>query len=49
MNALLRLRVKTRHSAGKILAMAFWNYKGVLLIEFPNDRRSVNAAYLSTK
>lgn len=37
------IKAKTGLSAGKVLATAFWDYKDVLLINFPYDRRIHNA------
>jgi len=39
------VKVKTRLSAGKVMAMVFWDFKGVLLVDFLHARRTVNAAY----
>lgn len=39
------VKAKTRLSAGKVLATVFWDYRGVLLIDFLHERRTVNAAY----
>ena len=39
------VKAKTRLSAGKLMAKVFWDFKGVLLIDFLHARRTVNAAY----
>lgn len=39
------VKAKTRLSAGKVLATIFFDCKGVLLIDFLHERRTVNAAY----
>ena len=39
------VKAKTRLSAGKVMAMVFWDLKGVLLVDFLHARRTVNAAY----
>jgi len=39
------VKAKTRLSAGKEMATVFWDFKGVFLVDFLNDRRTVNAAY----
>lgn len=39
------VKAKTRLSAGKVLATVFFDFKGVLLIDFLHERRTVNAAY----
>ena len=38
-------QAKTRLSAGKVLATVFWDSRGMLLIDFLHDRKTVNAAY----
>ena len=40
-----RCRAKTRLSAGKVTVTVFWDFKGVLLVDFLHTRRTVNAAY----
>lgn len=39
------VNAKTRLSAGKVLATVFFDYRGVLLIDFLHERRTINAAY----
>jgi len=39
------VKAKTRLSAGKVMAAVFWDFKGVLLVDFLHTRRTVNAAY----
>ena len=39
------IKVKTRLPASKLMAMVFWYFKGVLLLDFLHARRTVNAAY----
>ena len=40
------VKAKTRLSAGKVMAMGFfWEFKGVLLVDFLHARRTVNATY----
>ena len=39
------VKAKTRLSAGKVLATVFFDYRGVLLIDFLHERRTINAAY----
>jgi histone-lysine N-methyltransferase SETMAR len=34
-----------RLSAGKVLTTIFWDWKGVLLVDFLHEHRTVNAAY----
>lgn len=41
------VKAKSRLSAGKILATVFFDFKGVLIIDFLHERRTVNAAYYS--
>ena len=36
---------KTLLSAGKVFALVFWDFKGVLHIDFLQERRTINAAY----
>jgi len=36
---------KTRLSAGKVMATVFWDFKGVLLVDFLHARRTINVAY----
>ena len=39
------VKAKTRLSAGKVMAMVFWDFKGVLLVDFLHACRTINAAY----
>ena len=39
------VKAKTRLSAGKVMATVFWDFKGVLLVDFLHARRTVNVAY----
>lgn len=39
------VKAKSRLSAGKVLATVFFDWRGVLHIDFLHDRRTVNAAY----
>lgn len=39
------IKAKTRLSAGKVLATVFWDFKGVLLVDFLHERRTVNSEY----
>jgi len=39
------VKAKTRLSASKVMATVFWDFKGVLLIDFPYASRTINAAY----
>ena len=39
------VKAKMRLSAGKVMATVFWDFKGVLLIDFLHARRTINAAY----
>jgi len=39
------VKAKTQPSAGKVMATVFWDYKGVLHIDFLHDRKTINAAY----
>jgi len=39
------VKAKMRLSAGKVMAIVFWDTKGVLLIDFLHARRTINAAY----
>lgn len=39
------VKMKTRPSAGKVLATVFFDWKGVLLVDFLHERRTINAAY----
>jgi histone-lysine N-methyltransferase SETMAR len=39
------VKAKMRLSAGKVLTTIFWDWKGVLLVDFLHERCSVNAAY----
>lgn len=36
---------KTRLSAGKVLVTVFWDFKGVLHINFPREHQTINVAY----
>jgi hypothetical protein len=39
------VKAKTRLSTGKVMATVFWDFKGVLLIDFLHAHSTVNAAY----
>lgn len=39
------VKAKTRLSAGKVLSTVFWDYRGVLHVDFLHERRTVNAEY----
>ncbi|KAF6198043.1 hypothetical protein GE061_007789 [Apolygus lucorum] len=39
------VKAKARLSAGKVLATVFWDCRGVLLIDFLHERRTINAEY----
>jgi len=39
------VKAKTRLSAGKVLTTIFWDWKGILLVDFLHERRTVNAVY----
>jgi histone-lysine N-methyltransferase SETMAR len=39
------VKAETRLSAGKVLTTIFWDWKGVLLVDFLHERHTVNAAY----
>lgn len=39
------VKAKSRLSAGKVLATVFFDCKGILLIDFLHERRTINAAY----
>lgn len=41
------VKAKTRPSAGKVLATVFFDSRGILLIDFLHDQRTVNAVYYS--
>ena len=38
---------KTTFSAGKVMATIFWEYKGILYVDFLIDRRTTDAEYYS--
>jgi len=39
------VKAKIHRSAGKVLTTVFWDFKGILLIDFLHERHTVNAAY----
>lgn len=39
------VKAKTKLSAGKILATVFWDYRGVVFVDFLEERRTINATY----
>lgn len=39
------MKSKTRLFTDKILAIVFWDWKGILRIDFFHEHRIVNAAY----
>lgn len=39
------VKAKTRLSAGKVLSTVFFDRRGILLIDFLHERRTINAAY----
>jgi hypothetical protein len=39
------VKAKKRLSAGKVLTTIFWDWKGVLLVDFLHKCRTVNGAY----
>lgn len=39
------VKAKTRLSAGKVLATVFWDWRGVLLVDFLHGRQTINATY----
>ncbi|XP_029053547.1 uncharacterized protein LOC114881073 isoform X2 [Osmia bicornis bicornis] len=39
------VKAKTRLSPGKIFATVLWDFRGVLLINFLHESRTINAAY----
>jgi hypothetical protein len=39
------VKAKTHLLAGKVLTTIFWDWKGILLIDFLHERRTVNALY----
>ena len=44
-----RVEKKSRRtiSAGKVMATSFWDWKGVIHLDFLQDRRTINAEYYS--
>jgi len=40
-------KAKTTFSAGKVMAIIFWDSKGVLYVDFLTQRRTINAEYYS--
>lgn len=41
------LKAKTISSAGKVMATVFWDFKGVLFVDFLHGRKTINAQYYS--
>lgn len=39
------VKAKTHMSAGKVMATDFWDWRGILLVDFLHECRTINAAY----